>query len=168
MEPVIKVNRNHFIQAPRLFVINESGEPLGELSRDEALRMAMESELDLIEISPKANPPVAKIMSWSKYKYILEKKKKEQKKNKSAEQKEMRFKVFIEEGDLQHKLKKVEEFLQKKHSVKLQIRAVGRSKDEHLRNLMTHIIEELKEKCLTDGIAKKEGRNLSIIVKPKK
>ncbi len=128
----------------------------------------MERELDLIEISPKAQPPVAKIMSWSKYKYTLEKKKKEQKKNKSAEQKEMRFKVFIEEGDLNHKLKKVSEFLQKKHSVKLQIRAVGRSKDEHLRKLMDHILEQLNDVSLTDGVPKKEGRNLSIIVKPKK
>lgn len=130
--------------------------------------MANERDLDLIEISPKANPPVAKIMSWSKYKYELSKKKKENKKNKSIEQKEMWFKAFIEDGDLQHKLKKVKQFLAKKHPVKIQIRAVGRATPDLMRNLMKKILKELEEDIQTDGTYKKEGRNLSTILRPKK
>lgn len=132
------------------------------------MRIAEDRDLDLIEISPKANPPIAKIMSWSKFKYELTKKRKENKKNKGAEQKEMWFKAFIDDGDLGHKLKRVEEFLKKKHPVKIQIRATGRTNYEHMQSLMTKILERLSEKAESDGISKREGRNLSIIIKPKK
>lgn len=151
-----------------MFVVDEEGEVLGEMSRQDALREAQERDLDLIEISPKANPPVAKIMSWSKFKYELTKKKKERKKNKGAEQKEMWFKAFIDEGDLNHKLKRVEDFLKKKHPVKIQIRATGRTTTEHLQTLMNKILERLEDKIESDSRPKREGRNLSIILRPKK
>ncbi len=138
------------------------------MSRQEALKEAQERDLDLIEISPKANPPVAKIMSWSKYKYELTKKKKERKKNKGSEQKEMWFKAFIDTGDFDHKLKRVEEFLAKKHPVKIQIRATGRTTQEHLGSLMDRILERLGDKTESDAKPKKEGRNLSVILRPKK
>lgn len=138
------------------------------MDKFEALKIAQERELDLIEISPKANPPVAKIMSWSKFKYEQGKKQKEQHKNKAAEMKEMWFKAFIEEGDLQHKLKKVEEFLAKKHPVKLTIRAKGRVTREHMNGLIKRILEILADKCEVDGNIRYDRFNISVIVRPKK
>ncbi len=163
-----RVNRNSYIRASRVFVVGEGGEVFGEMNTQDALRIATERELDLIEIAPKATPPVAKIMSWSKYKYELSKKEKEKKKNKGAEQKEMWFKAFIDEGDLGHKLKKVQEFLGKGHPVKLRIRATGRTNYNHMMDLMTKILERLADSCEHDGSPKREGRNMSIIIKPKK
>lgn len=163
-----RVNRNSYIRASRVFVVAEAGEVLGEMNLEDALKIARDRELDLIEIAPKATPPVTKIMSWSKYKYELGKKEKEKKKHKGSEQKEMWFKAFIDDGDLGHKLKKVEEFLAKGHPVKLRIRATGRTTYNHMIELMNKILERLAENCEHDGSPKREGRNLSIIIKPKK
>lgn len=137
------------------------------MKREEALRLSREKDLDLIEISPKANPPVAKLMEWSKYKYEISKKRKEARKNKSVEQKEMWFKAFIDKGDLNHKLKKVDEFLTKKHPVKVQIRSVRRSNRNHLKDLMNRILKILGEAVVYDP-PKFEGRNFSVIVRPNK
>ncbi|MBN1331647.1 translation initiation factor IF-3 [Candidatus Dojkabacteria bacterium] len=169
-EPQIRVNKNHYIQAERVFVLRDGAEePLGEMDTKEAVRLALEDGLDLIEISPKANPPVAKIMSFSKYKYEITKKKRDAKKNKSAEQKEMWFKVHIEEGDLNHKLKKVTEFLEKRHPVKIQIRPVGRTQNEQMNDLIQRILTKMEGKFEpNDDPPKREGRNLSLILRPKK
>lgn len=107
-------------------------------------------------------------MSWSKYKYEAEKKRKEQKKNKSAEMKEMRFKVFIQEGDLEHKLKKVREFLKKKHPVKLQVRAKGRVNRETMDALIKNIIERLSDVAESDSSIKRDRFSISTIVRPRK
>lgn len=168
-EPQIRVNRNHYIQAEKVFVIRDNEEPLGEMNTKDAIEIAREADLDLIEISPKANPPVAKIMAWSKYKYEITKKKKEAKKNKSAEQKEMWFKAFIDEGDLDHKLKKVTEFLAKRHPVKIQIRPVGRTPNDQMLDLIRRILEKLEGKFEpNEESPKREGRNFSLILRPKK
>lgn len=166
---MIRVNKNHYIKAEEVFVIDSQGEALGVMPTKEAVKKAYDQGLDLIEISPKANPPVAKIMSFSKYKYQQTKKKKDAKKNKASEQKEMWFKVHIEEGDLDHKLKKVSEFLDKKHPVKIQIRPVGRTPKELMEDLIKRILLKLEGKFEADETRpKKEGRNLSVILRPKK
>lgn len=162
-----KYNRNHFIKAPKVLVIDEDGEQLGEMDTKEAISLAMEKELDLIEVAPNATPPVTKIMSWSKFKYTQEKKKKESK-GKSIDQKEMWFKVFIEKGDMEHKLKRVREFLKKKHPVKLTIRPKGRVSRENITGLMTRILENLGDEVIYDNQPKYEGRNYAIIVRPAK
>ncbi len=133
----------------------------------EAVKIAEERELDLIEVAPNANPPVAKIMSWSKFKYDQEKKRKESK-GKSIDQKEMWFKVFIEKGDLDHKLKRVREFLKKKHPVKLTIRPKGRVSKDNITSLMDRILEDLGDEVVYDNRPKYEGRNYAIIVRPVK
>ncbi len=137
------------------------------MKTSDAIALAQSKGLDLIEVAPSSNPPVAKIMSWAKFKYQQEKKKKETK-GKSIEQKEMWFKAFIEENDLAHKLKKVQEFIKKKHPVKLTIRAKGRVRSEHLNDLMNRIIQLVSEYAEPQGGIKMQGRNLSIIVKPRK
>lgn len=127
--------------------------------------MAREKDLDLVEISPNANPPVAKIISWSKFKYELSKKKKESK-GKSIEQKEMWFSATIEKGDLDHKLGRIKEFLSKKHPVKITIKTRGRTPRERILEVMNRIIEELKDSIQYDNNAKFEGRNYIAIVRP--
>lgn len=129
--------------------------------------MAKEKELDLVAVAPEANPPVAKILSWSKFKYQQKKKKKDSK-GKRIEQKEMWFKAFIDSGDMKHKIRKVNEFLKKKHPVKLTVKAKGRVTRDHMNNLMDKILAELEGMIEYDGRPKSEGRNMSLIVRPAK
>lgn len=165
-KPRYKVNE--YIRSPQLLVIDDEGVQLGVMNTDEALRLAQEKDLDLIEVSPNAKPPVAKILSYSKFKYQLDKKKKENK-SKTIEQKEMWFKAFIGEGDFNHKIARIEEFLNKKHSVKITIRAKGRVSRDQLKNLLERIIISLGENIteITET-PKFEGRNLSLLVRPNK
>lgn len=146
-------------------MIDEEGTQLGELSRVEALRIAEEKGLDLVEVSPNTNPPVAKILSWSKFKYQLDKKKKETK-NKTIDQKEMWFKAFIGDGDLDHKIKKVLQFLSKKHPVKLTIKAKGRTNRNDMQVLLKKILAKLDGLIEYDNTSKFYGRNLSLVVRP--
>jgi len=108
-------------------VIDEDGKQLGLLSRNEALEIARERELDLVEISPDANPPVVKVVDWGKYNY---QKTKQQNKNKKAakalEMKQMRFGLKIGDHDLDIKMGKVRKFLEAGHKVKITIFYRGR------------------------------------------
>jgi len=148
-------------------VIDEDGTSLGVISLQQALEVAGERQLDLIEVSGKANPPVAKIMSWSKFKYQQEKKRKENK-SKGVEIKEMWFKSFIGEGDLAHKLNKVEEFLAKKHPVKITVKAKGRVEKSQLHEVLNKVLAKLEGKIEYDQPAKFYGRDLSLIIRPVK
>lgn len=128
--------------------------------------MAKEAELDLILVSPNATPPVAKIYSWSKFKYQQEKKKKDNK-GKSAEQKELWFNTFIGQGDLEHKIELAKEFLQKKHPVKLTVRAKGRVTYLQEKELLDRIIGMLKDDIEeVVETPKHEGRHITLIVRP--
>ncbi len=146
-------------------VIDDEGNSLGIIPLHKALELAQEKELDLIEVSSKSNPPVAKIMSWSKFKYQQEKKLKENN-SKGTEIKEMWFKSFIGEGDLTHKLKKVESFLAKRHPVKITIKAKGRVGREQLQAVLSNILAKLEGKIEYDQSQKFFGRDLSLIVRP--
>ncbi len=118
---------NHTIRAATLRVIDEDGAQIGVLTREEALRMAQDKELDLVEISPNADPPVAKIVDWGKYNYQKTKQLQKSKRNaKSLEVKQMRFGLKISDHDLGVKLKKVSQFLENGHKVKLVIFYRGR------------------------------------------
>lgn len=118
---------NERIQAREMLVIDSKGNKLGILSRQVALKKAEEQELDLVLIAPKANPPVAKIIDYGKYKY--EKKKREQdskKKQKIIEQKEIRITPNIGQHDLDVKIKNAQKFLEKGKKVKLSLSFRGR------------------------------------------
>lgn len=130
--------------------------------------MAREKDLDLVEVSPNSKPPVCKIMSWSKFKYELSKKKRSATKGKSKDMKEMRFSPFISDGDIEHKLKKVEEFLEKKHPVKLTIRVKGRVQSDVVYSQLEKILKLLEGKYETDERPRYEGRNLAILIFPNK
>jgi translation initiation factor IF-3 len=130
--------------------------------------MANDAELDLVEVSPDAKPPVCKIISWSKFKYDLSKKKRSSSKGKSKEMKEMWFSPYIGKGDIDHKLKKVREFLKDKHPVKMTIRVKGRVHDEVVYDQLGKILKLIKGEYITESNPRREGRNLSIIILPPK
>ena len=118
---------NHQIRASQLRVIDEDGQQLGVLTKREALELAAQRELDLVEISPNADPPVAKIVDWGKYNYQRTKQLQKQKRNaKASELKQMRFGLKIGDHDLDVKLKKVTGFLEEGHKVKITIFYRGR------------------------------------------
>ncbi len=125
--PYAKIN--HQITSPELRVLSESGENLGLLSKDAALKIAVERGLDLIEISPNAKPPVARIMSFDKFRYEEEKKRKKQRiEQKGFEPKQVQISVRAAKNDLTIKAKKADEFLTEGHPVTVALTLRGREK----------------------------------------
>ena len=108
--------------------MDENGENLGVLKKEEALKMAFDKGLDLIEISPAAKPPVARIMSFDKFRYEQSKKFKEQRHRKRSEIKQIQITVRAAKNDLEIKAKKLEEFLNEGHSIMIMMVLRGREK----------------------------------------
>ncbi len=149
-------------------VIDEEGNQIGVLSRSEALQMAIDQELDLVEISPEANPPVAKIVDWGKYNY--QKTKQLQKNRRGAkvlEVKQMRFGLKISQHDLGVKLRKVREFLETGHKVKMIIFYRGRElahKDIGF-TLATKVIEQFGDTIAVDQPPGLAGKQLIFVIR---
>lgn len=146
------------------------GDQLGVMSLSEALVIAEEAGVDLIEISPNSNPPVAKIVDWGKYQY---QKMKEQQKNrkhaKAAELKQMRMGLKIGSNDLDIKLRKIREFLSGGHKVKILIFFRGRemAHQELGYEMIKKIIAQLEEDAIVEQSPQMAGRNLSIVIRSK-
>lgn len=162
-----KYRSNEYIRSSELRVVTDTGETLGVMSLEDALSEAQERELDLIEIVPTSNPPVAKIIAWDKFRYELTKKKKQPGKR-SNDLKEIWFKAFIEDGDIKHKMKKVREFVANKHNVRLTIKRKGRVSPEALQILMGKLLEQSAEFADVIVPAKFSGPNYSVMIGPKK
>lgn len=151
-------------------MIGGSGEQLGIMTRQEALKLAEDAGVDLVEISPSANPPVAKIVDWGKYQY---QKMKEQQKNrrssKQSELKQMRFGLKIGSGDLDIKLRKVRSFLTEGHKVRIQIFYRGRemAHKELGYDMINRIIGLLEEDAIVEQQPQMAGRNLSVVIRSK-
>ncbi len=161
---------NEAIRASELRVIGESGEQLGIMSRSEALRLAEEAGLDLVEISPNAKPPVAKIVNWGKYQYQkMKEAQKNRRSNKQSELKQMRFGLKIGTGDLDIKLRKVREFLSEGHKVRIQIFYRGRemAHKELGYDMINKIVNLLAEEAVVEQQPQMAGRNLSIVIRSK-
>lgn len=119
---------NQRIFAPELRVVDGEGKLIGILSKNEALRIAQEQELDLVEIAPKAKPPVAKIIDFNKFLYQQKKKKKDEKKKaKASETKEVRLGPFMSENDLATVVKRAREFLTEGHKLRVVLKFKGRA-----------------------------------------
>lgn len=146
----IRVRINNQIRVPELRVITEDGQNLGIISTSDAIAKAKEMNLDLIEISPNANPPVAKIMDYGKFQYT-EKKKLQVAKAKvhNVEVKSIQVKIGTDEHDLLLKAKKASEWLKEGHRVKLNLFLTGRSKFMD-RNFLNERMERLL-KLLTES-----------------
>jgi translation initiation factor IF-3 len=148
----IRVRINQQIRATELRVITDDGQNLGVLSIGEALKKAQEMNLDLIEISPNAVPPVAKIMDYGKFQYTEKKKLKETKsKIQNIEIKSVQVKIGTDEHDLLLKAGKASEWLKEGHRVKLNLFLAGRAKylnqtflNERLERMLKLITEEYK------------------------
>lgn len=121
------VRVNHRIIAKTVRIIGPEGEQLGVFPRDIALKKSEEFDLDLVEVAPQANPPVCRIIDFSKYKYEQEKREREVKKHQKRTQlKEIRISPRIDTHDYEIKLKHVKEFLEKRHKVRIRMWFRGR------------------------------------------
>ena len=151
-------------------LIGKDGEQLGVVPIQRALELSDQSELDLVEVAPQADPPVCRIMDFSKFKYDQEKKERQAKKHqKQGQLKEIRVKPNISEHDYQIKLKQLIGFLAKKDKIKVSMMFRGRQ-FEHM-DLGRKIIDRFVADTQNDGILEKEpvieGRIISMIVAPK-
>lgn len=140
------------------------------MSRSEALEAANKANLDLVEISPNASPPVAKIIDWGKYQYQKMKEQQRNRKNaKVNEIKQMRLGLKIGANDLEIKLRKIRGFLANGNKVKILIFFRGRemAHQEIGHELMSKIIDQLSEEAVVEQKPQMAGRNLSIVVRSK-
>ncbi|QCT41278.1 translation initiation factor IF-3 [Candidatus Nanosynbacter sp. TM7-074] len=171
-EPEINksIRINGAIRAKELRIIGPDGEQLGIMSLQEALKKAEDMNLDLVEISPGAKPPVAKIIDWGKYQY---QKMKDQQKNrrqaKSGDLKQMRFGLKIGAGDLEVKLKKIRKFLENGHKVRIQVVYKGRemAHKEIGYELIDKVMDQLSDDAILEQKPQMAGRNLSVVIRSK-
>jgi len=161
---------NEQIRDKEIRVIGEDGEQLGIMSARDALKLAEEKDLDLVKISPNANPPVCKIMNYGKYKFEQAKKEKEAKKNqKVTTLKEVRLSATIDTHDIEVKAKNATKFLQSGDKVKVTIRFKGRqmSHKEIGDAVMDSFFDLLKEVGVIEKPSRIEGRSMIMIIAPK-
>jgi|TARA_B110000014_G_C20006522_1_gene521671 translation initiation factor IF-3 len=160
---------NERIRANEVQVISSSGDNLGTLSTKDAIQRAKEEGLDLIEISPNANPPVCKIIDTGKYRYDLQKKaKKAKKKQKIVNLKEIKLRPTTEIHDYNFKIKNAQKFLEKGDKVKFTVKFKGREMQHtHLGNeLMERIINDTAKIGKVEVRPKMEGRQIVMIMQP--
>jgi len=166
-----KTNVNEEIKAKEVRVIGNNGEQLGIFPIKDAINIAYEQGLDLIEVSPNANPPVCKIGDFGKFLFEKEKKEKEAKKNqKRIELREIRFTSGIGEHDYEFKIKKAREFLEEGSHVLFRLRYRGREilhADKGF-DVFEKIKKDLSDIGQVDKEPKIEGRNLTMVIIPSK
>ena len=160
---------NERIRAPQVQVISSDGKNLGTLATEEAINIAREEGLDLIEISPNANPPVCKIIDIGKYKYDLQKKaNKAKRKQKIINLKEIKLRPVTEIHDYNFKIKNAQKFLTKGDKVKFTVQFRGREM-QHVglgHQLMERIIKDTTNLGTVEVKPKFEGRQMIMIVQP--
>jgi len=167
----LSLNVNEKIRAREVRLINQNGENVGVVSVSEALDMARNVGLDLLEISPQANPPVCKIMDYGKWKYEEQKKAQEAKKaQKVVETKELKIRPNIDVHDFQVKIKAAERFIEDGNKVKFTVRFKGREITNQASGteLLDRIKAELGDKIKVDKEPIMEGRQMIMFVSPNK
>lgn len=161
---------NNQINVPSVRVVDENGEMLGVLPIREALSRASEAGLDLVEISPNAEPPVCKILDFGKYKYEIQKKKNEaRKKQKVIEVKEIKLRPNIDEHDYEVKMRSVHRFLDEGDKVKVTMRFRGREMvhQEIGLKVLERVRDELEERAKVEQMPKLEGRQMIMVLAPR-
>ena len=160
---------NERIKALDVQVIGSEGNNLGVMQLKQAIQMARDESLDLIEISPNANPPVCKIMDMGKYKYDLQKKANQaKKKQKTVSLKEIKLRPGTETHDYNFKIKNAKKFISKGDKVKFTVKFKGREM-QHVelgKNLMNRIIDDTKDIGKVETHPKFEGRQMIMIIQP--
>lgn len=161
---------NEMIRVREVRLIDDEGEQKGIVPIAEALNLAKEKDLDLVEVSPNANPPVCKIMDFGKYKFEQEKKLRDSKKNqKVLKLKEIRMQPKIGSGDLDTKAKHIQEFLNEGDKVKVTIRFRGRelAHTELGYDVLNEVLKRLTSAYNIDKPAAMDGRNMSMTLSAK-
>lgn len=162
---------NGEITAPEVRLVGDDGEQLGIVSIGEALRMAEEGEFDLVEIAPLAQPPVCKLMDFGKFKYREAKKAHEAKlKQKQIHVKEVKFRPGTDEGDYKIKLRNLMKFLEEGDKTKVTLRYRGRemAHQEFGHRLIERVKQDLEPFAVVEQYPKMEGRQLIMVLAPKK
>ncbi len=163
-------NINRKIRAREVRVIDPNGEQIGVVPIEKALATAADLGLDLVEVSPNANPPVCKIMDYGRYKYEQTKKKQEAKKKQTTFQvKEIKVRPKTGDHDLQVKMGHIRKFLGKKDKVKVTVLFRGReiTLSDRGRELLQRIATEFEEIAVVEQYPKFEGRTMMMVLSPK-
>ncbi len=167
----LNVQVNEQIRDKEVRVISETGEQLGIMSSQEALKLAEEAGVDLVKIAPTANPPVVKIIDFSRYRYEQKRREKDQKKKQNViEVKEVRLTPNIDTNDLNTKVSAARKFLEKGNKVKVSLRFRGRelSRMGQSKYILDDFAAALAEVAQVDKPSKTEGRSLVMTLSPKK
>ncbi|MFP3906444.1 MAG: translation initiation factor IF-3 [Acidimicrobiales bacterium] len=162
---------NDRIRAREVRLVAASGEQIGIKPLPEALAMAREQDLDLVEVADKANPPVCRIMDYGKYKYEAAQRAKEsRKKSTNIVVKEMKYRPKIGGGDFDTKTRKVEEFLGEGHKVKVTIMFRGREMQhpELGKKILDEVAEKVSDVARVEVVPKLDGRNMIMVLAPDK
>ena len=160
---------NDMIRVPEVRLISADGRQAGVVSTEQAMELARENRLDLVEVSPMARPPVCKILDYGKYKFEQEKRIKESKrKQKLGKLKEIRMQPKIETHDLQFKARQVRQFLEEGNKVKVTIRFRGRelAHTEIGRDVLGRILKILVDAAVLERRPQMEGRFMSMFLSP--
>jgi translation initiation factor IF-3 len=167
-EKDLRINEGIRVREVRL--IDADGNQKGIVPTIQALQMAREAGLDLVEVAPQAQPPVCKILDYGKYKFELEKKTREARKHqKQIRIKEIRMQPKIDEHDLEFKTRHVQEFLDEGNKVKVTVRFRGRelAHTEFGRQVLDRILQMLGDSFILEKPAQMEGRTMSLLLNPK-
>ena len=165
-----KIRVNEEINVDKVRLIDNEGAQVGIVSINDAIRMANEANIDVVEISPRETPPVCKLMDYGKYKYQESKKRQKFKiGKKQTDTKEIKFRLSIGSGDYQTKLRNAIRFLGDKDNVKAVLTLRGRenSKKELAKETMQKFLTDLTEHADIDKDMNFEGNRLMVILKPK-
>ena len=169
--PQDTVRRNEMIRARELRVIGADGEQLGILQRNEALALAREAGLDLVEVAATSEPPVCRIMDYGKFKYEQQKKKQEAKKRQTVVQiKEIKVRPKTDDHDYETKLRHIRRFLEDGDRCKITVFFRGREivhKDRGLA-ILERVVQDLAEVARVEQEPRAEGRTLQMLLVPKK
>ena len=158
------------ISAPTIRLVDLDGEMVGVLSAEEGLQMAIDAGLDLVEVSPNADPPVCKILDYGKFKYEQQKKRNEaRKKQKVIEVKEIKMRPGIDEHDYQVKMRSMRRFLGDGDKVKVTIRFRGRemAHQELGMKVLDRVCDDLDELIKVEMVPQIEGRLMTMVLAPK-
>ena len=162
---------NEQIRDREVRLISQDGEQLGIMSAREAMKIAMEAELDLVKIAPGAKPPVCKIIDYGKYKYEQTRKEKEaKKKQRTVEIKEVRLSPNIDTNDLNTKVNNARKFISKGNKVKVTLRFRGREMAhvQQSKHILDDFAETLADVAVVEKPAKMEGRAMSMVLTEKR
>jgi translation initiation factor IF-3 len=165
----LRINRE--IRSKQIRLIDQDGEMLGVVTLDQGLKLAVEAELDLVEVSPNSDPPVCKILDYGKYKYEEQKKKHEaRKKQKIVTVKEIKMRPVTDEGDYQVKMRNLRRFLTEGDKVKVTLKYRGREMDHQELGvrILERIQSEIKDEARIEQMPKMEGKQMIMLIAPNK